>query len=146
MFGITYDDKYRLIDEDYLEEHIPEILSLNTYVPSILTGIMREIYVDPDVFANWKLSLRNNKKLSRFYIRQKSLRQQFAHEKIKLFLPIFLELLIFLVSYPEFRGMIKDEDYLEELIKECETEYNIDIVQYINDYSDIRRLLKELKD
>ena len=40
MVRISYDDKYRLIDEDYLEENINEILSLNEYIPSILRSIM----------------------------------------------------------------------------------------------------------
>lgn len=148
MFGITYDDKYRLIDEYYLEENIEKILSLNEYVPSILTGIMCEIYIDPKIYSQWKKSIRKdiNADLWHFYIKQKVLRQQFSHKNIKLFLPIFLELLIFLDLHPEFEGMIKDWNYLDELIDQCENEYNINIMKYINDYSDMRILLKEIGD
>ena len=35
---------YRLLDENYLEDNINGIISLNEYIPSILTEIMCEIY------------------------------------------------------------------------------------------------------
>lgn len=143
------ENMYRLFDEDYLEEHIPEILSLNEYVPAILIGIMHEIYVDPEIFDKWKLSLRNNNELTRFYHRQKSLRQSIAHICIKqnkrYWFDTLIEVLIFLELHPEYYGMIKDEKYLTELVDECEKEYDINVMDYINDYGDLKKLLKKLK-
>ena len=58
-----------------------------------------------------------------------------------------MEVLIFLNHHPEFEeGLIKDWDYLDELVTACEEEYNINILDYINDYSDMRRLLEELRE
>lgn len=147
VIDMSYDDKYRLIDEDYLENNINEILSLNEYIPSILTGIMMEIYVDPDVYSQWKSSIRkeNNKPLWSFYIKQKSLRQSLAWAGTGI-LGLLLELLIFIELHPKFEGIIKDRDYLDELVDQCEKEYNIDIMDYINDYSDLKKLLKKLKE
>lgn len=147
MVDMSYDDKYRLIDEDYLENNINEILSLNEYIPSILTGIMMEIYVDPDVYSQWKSSIRkeNNKPLWSFYIKQKSLRQSLAWAGTGI-LGLLLELLIFIELHPKFEGIIKDRDYLDELVDQCEKEYNIDIMDYINDYSNLKKLLKKLKE
>lgn len=147
VIDMSYDDKYRLIDEDYLENNINEILSLNEYIPSILTGIMMEIYVDPDVYSQWKSSIRkeNNKPLWSFYIKQKSLRQSLAWAGTGI-LGLLLELLIFIELHPKFEGIIKDRDYLDELVDQCEKEYNIDIMDYINDYSNLKKLLKKLKE
>ncbi len=147
MVDMSYDDKYRLIDEYYLENNINEILSLNEYVPSILISVMNEIYVDPKVYSQWKdsISKENNKPLWSMYIKQKSIRQSLAWKGTGI-LGLVLELLIFLVNHDQFRGVIKDEDYLEEIINDCEEEYDINIIDYINTYEDMRRLLKDLEE
>ena len=146
MVRISYDDKYRLIDEDYLEENINEILSLNEYIPSILRSIMVEIYIDPGVYDQWKSSMRkeNNKSLQRFYIKQRASLQSLAYECTGR-LGLLLELLIFIELHPQFEGIIKDWDYLDELVDQCEKEYDINIMDYINNYNDLRRLLTDLK-
>ena len=36
--------------------------------------------------------------------------------------------------------MIKDEKYLTELVDECEKEYDINVMYYINDYEDLKKL------
>ena len=144
-------DYNQLIDKDYLKNHINEILSLNQYIPMILTGIMREINIDPKVYSKWKYSIRQevNKDLWSVYIKQKSLSQTFAHicsaqgKKSEFY--SLLELLIFLNLHPQFKELIKDENYLNELIGECEKEYNFR-VNYINSYEDIKILLSILKD
>lgn len=147
MVDMSYDDKYRLIDEDYLEDHINEIISLNEYIPSILTGIMAEIYIDPKLYSQWKYSIRKdvNKSLWSFYIRRKSVRQTLAEMGTGI-LGLLLELLIFIELHPQFEGIIKNWDYLDELVDQCEKEYNIDIMNYINDYEDLNKLLKKLKE
>ena len=142
MVDMTYDDKYRLIDEYYLEDNIHEILSLNDYIPSILISIMNEIYVDPNVYSQWKYSIVSTE-LNRIYTRRKSIRQSLAWKGTGI-LGLLLELLIFLVHHKQFRGLIKDEDYLEELINQCENEYNIKLNNYINSYDDLKKLLKDL--
>ena len=142
MVDMTYDDKYRLIDEYYLEDNIHEILSLNEYIPSILISIMNEIYVDPNVYSQWKYSIVSTE-LNRIYTRRKSIRQSLAWKGTGI-LGLLLELLIFLVHHKQFRGLIKDEDYLEELINQCENEYNIKLNNYINSYDDLKKLLKDL--
>jgi len=146
MVRISYDNKYRLIDEDYLEENINEILSLNEYIPSILRSIMIEIYIDPIVYDQWKSSMRkeNNKPLRRFYIKQRALRQNLAYEGTGR-LGLLLELLIFIELHPQFEGIIKDWDYLDELVDKCEKEYDINIMDYINNYNDLRRLFNDLR-
>ena len=147
-----HEDIYRLIDEEYLENNINEILSLNEYIPSILTGVMCEIYINPDVYAQWKYSIRKdvNRNLWSFYIKQKSLHQSFAHicsiQSKRGWFSILLELLIFLELHPEYYGMIKDEKYLKELIDECENEYNINVMNYINNYGDLKKLFKYMSD
>ena len=144
---IYYDDKYKLIDEDYLECHVNEIFGLNEYIPSILIGIICEIYVDPDVYSKWQKSIQKetNKHLWSFYIRQKVLRQNLAWAGTGI-LGLLLELLIFLELHPRFYGIIKDKQYLNDLVDQCEREYNINIFDYINDYSDMNRLLKYLEE
>lgn len=142
MVDMTYDDKYRLIDEYYLEDNIHEILSLNEYIPSILISIMNEIYVDPNVYSQWKYSIVSTE-LNRIYTRRKSIRQSLAWKGTGI-LGLLLELLIFLVHHKQFRGLIKDEDYLEELINQCENEYNIKLNNYITSYDDLKKLLKDL--
>ena len=54
------------------------------------------------------------------------------------------EILCFITKFPKFREIIKDENYLEELINQCEKEHNITIMDYIHNYDDIERLLKDL--
>ena len=46
----------------------------------------------------------------------------------------------------KFYGIIKDKQYLNDLVDQCEREYNINIFDYINDYSDMNRLLKYLEE
>ena len=86
----------------------------------------------------------NNKPLRRFYIKQRALRQSLAYEGTGR-LGLLLELLIFIELHPQFEGIIKDWDYLDELVDQCEKEYDINIMDYINNYNDLRRLFNDLR-
>ena len=82
MVNMTYDDKFRLINEDYLEDNVNELLSLNEFIPYLLLGIIREIYVNPDTYSKWKSSIIKIEGLNSFYSKQKSLHGSFAYVEI----------------------------------------------------------------
>ena len=62
MVSISYDEKYKLIDEDYLEENIESILLSTNYIPFILRGIIGDIYVDPTIYKKWRIHESENNK------------------------------------------------------------------------------------
>lgn len=140
-----YEKRHKLIDLNYLEENVESLLLSTKYFPFTLRSFLDEIYVSPEVYE--KLKKHRNEKSMEFNTNQKVLFMRFAYTSINgkktgiLF--HLLELLIFLNLNPQFYGLVKDENYLKDLIAQCENEYNIDLMKYTNSYEDIKRLYND---
>ena len=133
---ITYDQIHFLLDFEVISENYDKILAIQEYLPSLIRSILR----------NFGYSHTTHKKEVKFYsIKRKKLYSK-CYNKNMMDLFYLTEILCFILRYPQFRIIIKDENYLEELINKCETKYNINMVDYINSYDDLEKLLKDLEE
>ena len=132
---IRYDDRINLFDFEYLNENYEEILAIPEYIPSIIRSILADMGYT---------HTRSSVLIRTYSIHRKKIFNRCYYDNL-VDLYYLTEILCFITKFPKFREIIKDENYLEELINQCEKEYNINIIDYINNYEDMERLLKDLE-
>ena len=139
----------KLLDKNYVEKHIVDIYSLEEYIPMIITGMFFGIDISTEARSQWshtirdnRHTIRDNRELRRSFSKQKVLCKRLDGVGLDGGSFLILELMVFLQLHPEFDDIIKDGDYLDELMWGIEEKYDIDVLDYTADYNDLEKLLE----
>ena len=123
------------INKNFIKDNFNELITADIHLPYVL----KICFTDVQWKQRVKYLIENNIKDKEFSILRKERRKSRNDENYLLF-----SLTEWLLSHPKFKGMLKDENLLNDWIEYCENSYDINMQEYINSYDDLK-LLKDLE-
>lgn len=125
------------IDKSFVKHEFNKLINVNDHLP----------YVIKICFTNlqWKQRviylMNHNIKDKEFHLLRKERRKARNDEDYLLF-----SLTEWLLRYPEFKGMLINENQLNDWIEYCENKYKINMKEYVSSNDDLKKLLKDLEE